>query len=267
MPGGVAVGADRVRNRRKDERRVAERRERDEPHAVGEGMRRLARNGEREPRLADAARPGDRHRSGSVEERLQDVGELLLAPDERVGGERKVRAVEALQRWKLAVAELVDALGRREVLEAMFAEVDEPVDSDKRSRRGGDEHLSAVADCRDARGAVHIVSDVALVGDERRPGVQADANVDRAGRQRLRERGCSRESAGRRREGEEEGVALGVDLDPALGRARLPDQPTVLRERLGVRLRAERVQEPRRALDVGEEERDGAGREVVSHAA
>ncbi len=230
-------------------------------------MRRLAGDREREAGLADAARPGDRHRSGTVEERLQDVGELLLPPDEGIGGEREVRAVETLQRRESLLAELVDALGRGDVLEAMLAQIDEPVEPDKRGRRGGDEHLSAVADCGDARSAMHVVSDVALIGDERRPGVETDAHVDRAGRQRLRERSPSCESARRRREGEEEGVALGVDLDPAFGRTRLPYDSAVLGERIRVGLGTQRVQELGRALDVGEEEGDGACREVVAHAA
>ncbi len=149
----------------------------------------------------------------------------------------------------------------------MLAEVGEPVEPDERCRRGRDEHLPAVADRRDAGGAVHVISDVAFVRHERRACVQADAHMDRAGRQRFRKRSSSCERAGRRREGEEERIALGVDLDPALGRTRLSYHPTVLGECLGVRLGPERMQEPRRALDVGEEERDGAGRKVVSHAA
>ena len=67
----------------------------------------------------------------------------------------------------------------------MLAEVREPVEPDERRGRGRDEHLPAVADRRDAGGAVHVVSDVALVRHERRPRVQADAHMDRAGRQRL----------------------------------------------------------------------------------
>ena len=73
---------------------------------------------------------------------------------------------------------------------------------------------------------------------------------------------CSRRGS----EGEEERVALRVDLDPAFGRARLAHDGAVLGESVGVRVRAELVQELRRALDVGEEEGDGAGREVGSHA-
>ena len=72
-------------------------------------------------------------------------------------------------------------------------------------------------------------------------------------------RGGRRERPGRRREGEEEGVALRVDLDAAVASARLADDAAVLGERLRVGLGAELVQQPRRALDVGEEEGDGAG--------
>ena len=41
----------------------------------------------------------------------------------------------------------------------------------------------------------------------------------------------------------------------------------VLGERLRVAFGAELVKEPRRSLDVGEEEGDGAGGEVIAHAA
>ena len=81
----------------------------------------------------------------------------------------------------------------------MLAELDEAVGPDERCCRRGDEHLPAVSNRCDACRSVHVVSDIALVGDERRPSVQADSHVDRAGRQRLRERGCSRESARRGR--------------------------------------------------------------------
>ena len=56
-------------------------------------------------------------------------------------------------------------------------------------------------------------------------------------------------------EGDEEGVALRVDLDAAVSRERLAERAPVLGEHVGVPL-AELVQEPRRALDVGEEKGD-----------
>ena len=140
---------------------------------------------------------------------------------------REVRA------GKVAVSELVDALWRGQVLEPVLAEVLQ-LELDELSRRGGDEDLPAVADRRDAGGAVHVVSHVALVGDERRPGVETDADVDRARRQRLREPSRGRKSTGSGRKGEEEGVALGVNLDAAFRGARVPDEAAVLGERLGV---------------------------------
>ena len=73
-----------------------------------------------------------------------------------------------------------------------------------------------------------------------------------------------RQRSRRGREREEEGVTLRIDLDATFSGARLPDDAAVLGERLGVALGAERVQELRRALDVGEKESDSAGRKVVA---
>ena len=152
--------------------------------------------------------------------------------------------------------------GARQILEPVLAEVGE-LELDERGRRGRDEHLPAVAGRGDPRGAVHVLSDVALVGEQGRPGVQADPHLDRPGASAAVSLGRGRERTRRGREGDEEGVALGVDLDPAVARAGLAHHPPVLGQRLRVGLGAELVQEPRRALDVGEEEGDGAGREIA----
>ena len=77
------------------------------------------------------------------------------------------------------------------------------------------------------------------------------------------DRGCGRSARGR--EGDEERVALRVHLDATMRRERLAQRPAVLRERVSRRRRSETVQQPRRALHVGEEERDGAGRQVGPH--
>jgi hypothetical protein len=63
-------------------------------------------------------------------------------------------------------------------------------------------------------------------------------------------------------EDNEEGVALRVDLRPAMLVEGGPEQPAMLRERLLLAFGAELLQELRRALDVGEEERHRSGREV-----
>ena len=74
------------------------------------------------------------------------------------------------------------------------------------------------------------------------------------------------ESAGRCREREEEGVSLRVDLDATVVGTRLAYHRAVVGERVRVPLRAELVQQRRRAFDVREDEGDGAGRKLGPHA-
>src|ERR1700682_1763917 len=69
----------------------------------------------------------------------------------------------------------------------------------------------------------------------------------------------------RGRERDEERVTLRVDLDAAMRGERFAQDAPMLGERLCVVSGAERVQELRRAHDVGEEEGDGAGREIAAH--
>ncbi len=57
------------------------------------------------------------------------------------------------------------------------------------------------------------------------------------------------------REGQEERVALRIDLCPAKRRTRLTDDPPMLAEHGGVRIRTELVEQPRRALHISEHER------------
>ena len=90
--------------------------------------------------------------------------------------------------------------------------------------------------------------------------MQAHPHADRPGLERALAVEGGRGGAGRGREGDEERVALRVDLDAAVRREGGAQDAPVLGERLRVALGAERVQQPRRALDVGEEERDGAVR-------
>ena len=69
--------------------------------------------------------------------------------------------------------------------------------------------------------------------------------------------------AGRAREGGEERVALRVHDDSVFRFEGVVDEPSVLREQRGVRLGADAFQELGRALDVGEDEGHGAGRELT----
>jgi hypothetical protein len=61
-----------------------------------------------------------------------------------------------------------------------------------------------------------------------------------------------------------EGVPLRVHLDTAVDGESLPQCAPVLSERVGIGV-AQLVEQPRRALHVGEEEGDGAGRKATPH--
>ena len=74
---------------------------------------------------------------------------------------------------------------------------------------------------------------------------------------------CDR--ARRGREGDEERIPLGVDLDSAVVGERRPEHAAVLGERLGVRGRAESAEQARRALDVREQERHRPARQLGAH--
>jgi len=70
---------------------------------------------------------------------------------------------------------------------------------------------------------------------------------------------------GRRRERDEERVALRVHLHTAILCERFPQHVPVLRKRVGIPL-AKLAQKPRRRLDIREEERHRARRELAHNA-
>ncbi len=230
--------------------------------AVSEATGRL----QPEARLPRPAGPREREQADVVlRQEPGHLHQLLLAAQERRRGDGQIRLVEALQRREATVPELVDALGRRQVLEPVLAEVAETIRADQGGRRGRDQHLPAVAARGDAGGPVHVHPDVASVGQVRRAGVDAHADPDRACGKALERRGRRLERSGRSRERDEERVTLRVDLDTPLGAERLTQEAAMLRQSVGVRVGAELVQQLRRALDVGEEKGDGAGREIAPH--
>ena len=112
-----------------------------------------------------------------------------------------------------------------------------------------------------------VEAGVQVPGDERLPGVDADPHPDRLALPgvlgerllRLRSRAHSRARIG---EGEVEGVALHLHLDPATGDEGLPEQSAVVLERAHVGFLAELLEQPRRALDVREEQGDRAARKL-----
>jgi hypothetical protein len=117
---------------------------------------------------------------------------------------------------------------------------------------------------RDPGRAHDVEPEVALFADVRLARVQADAHEQLAPvrplvvtQRALRlDGGCHRVACPRERE--EERVALRVDLGAAVGAERLPHDPPVVARDAAELLVPEFLQQARRALDIGEDERDGA---------
>ena len=119
----------------------------------------------------------------------------------------------------------------------------------------------------DPRSAHDVQPDVALFADRRLARVQAHAhaNLRPAGpgvvaqRALRRDRGLGRVACARERE--EERVTLRVHLGAAALAETLADDPPVRRHDVAVGV-AELLQQPRRPLDVGEDERDRSAGEA-----
>ena len=124
---------------------------------------------------------------------------------------------------------------------------------------------------RHARAAVHVEANVAVADPGAAAGedAHADADLSPAGPAVLGERAlrpCGRtDGVAGSGEGDEEGIALRVDFVASRLGDRLAQQPVVVGQHLGVTRLSELVQEPRRALDVGEEKGDGSARGGDGH--
>jgi len=128
------------------------------------------------------------------------------------------------------------------------------------SGRLREEHLAAVPRSHHPCGAVDVHADVVAVGDDRLAAVDSHPHPDTdLGKGVLRgDRGLN--GIGRSLEGGEERVATGIDNDATvLGDCRTHDAVVLCEER-GVVV-SELVQQPRGALDVGEEKGDFSRRE------
>ena len=119
----------------------------------------------------------------------------------------------------------------------------------------------------DACPEMNIVADVAFSGEKWRACVKPDPDANCAVRgELLGELHGRAQRSGGGRESEEERVSLSVYLGAVVTPTGFADDAPVLGEGLGVPTRAELHEKLRRSLNVREEERDGAGRELAQHA-
>jgi hypothetical protein len=262
-PGQIVGRADRLRDLGVEQRGIGEADQWHPEDAVALRAYELRRDLEREPGLARAAGAGERHEPFAVREHRDELLDLALPPDERARGERQVRGVERPQRRKVTVAELEQSLRVGEVLQPVLAQVANfGVRLEKVEGRFREDDLAAVRGRRDARGPMDVHADIALLGQERLPGVESHADADRAGLERLPRIFGSRCRISRAGECDEEGVSLRVDLDAVVPREGVSQGLAMLGEQVAVAV-AMLPQQPRRALDVGEEEGDGAGGKIA----
>ncbi len=163
---------------------------------------------------------------------------------------------------ELVRPELEEPLRRREILEAVLAEVaDLEALVEQVAGRAAEQRLPAVRRRHDPRRPVDVEPDVLRRVEDRLARVDADADPDRPALERRERLAHRAHGVAGRRERVEEAVTGRVDLVARRGASNAPR--TARRccvERVAVLLRAERVEEPRRPLDVGEDERDRSGR-------
>jgi hypothetical protein len=208
--------------------------------------------------------PGSRQRDDPCAvhtDLAEEVRELALASEERLELCRQVRVVEAPKRGEGLVADL-EQPQLADVLQAVHAEVAGRLSVEQVVRRLRDDDLPAVCCAHHARSPVDVRADVASLAHDRLARVHADPHAHRPVAEPRESLERRRDCVARRGERDEERVPLRVDLDPAVPFEGVAKCPAVLLEHVRVPLGAELVEQLRRALDVGEEERDGAGGEL-----
>ena len=260
----LVLGPERLRDRVQDEARVAERGKPDPEDAVCKVRHQLGRRLERKPGLARAARPRQRHHADTVSEQRGQLLNLPLPAHERARRRRQVRIRDRLQRREALRADLEQPRRLGKILQPVLAKITD-IGLDQVACRPREQHLPAVSGRRDARAQMHVGTDVTLRRDVGSAGMNAHPHPKPAGSKLfLPGLGC-RDRRWCSLEGNEEGVALRVDLDPAVRGKSFPQNAPMLGERLRVRFRAEVVQQLRRPLDIGEEEGDRSLRQVAQH--
>ena len=121
-----------------------------------------------------------------------------------------------------------------------------------------------MADRGDPCAPVDIQAHIPLLAQPRLAGVQTHAHPDRAIRKGALSVLGSRHRIRGTAERNKERIALGIHLDPVVRRERSSQTAAMLEQRVAVTI-AELLQQPRRALDIREEQRDDPHRQVPRH--
>jgi hypothetical protein len=209
------------------------------------------------------------------------VTQFPLATDQRSRLDRKIRwsVFERPRRRKVVrntvCEQLVEALRVGQILQTVPAKVAETKAVDLLFGQElvdhlGNKHLPAVRSGCDSCGTVNRESNVFVPAHQSLPGVKSHPNAKLYGRGPLL-RGNpllyltgGRDGVAWTDERNEERIAFCIDFAPVVG-GDLSQYLVVLSENGRVTVSPQLMQQLRRALDVGEQERDGAGREFSPH--
>ncbi len=255
-------------------RRVTDRSELDQPHTVGELVGHLGADLEGESCLADAPDAAQRDEPVGPHQ-VGNIGQQLIATDERgqllrqVAGERP----QASKRRELRPEPIGDDLMHRhpptETAESMVAERPERQSIPQQHLgRVGHHDLSAVGGRHQPRRTVHLRAEVVAISLGRLAGVQTDPHLEgdgsRLGEQLLLDLHGSLGSVRCRRERCTETVAAGGEHVAAVLFDR-PAHDAVVDLQRRRHLRRRFLPQPRRILDVAEQERHRPCWEIRRH--
>ena len=143
--GEAVLGAERLGDRLRDERGVAERREADPEDARLEARDELAAASIASRVLPVPPGPVSVTSRAPSSIRASTSASSRSRPTKELAGPRQVRVRDRLQRREAAVAELEDRDGLVDVLEPVLAEVGEPVASTRAAPSPREHDLAAVA--------------------------------------------------------------------------------------------------------------------------
>lgn len=216
-----------------------------------------------------------------LQERL-DLVELAAAAHEARDEEREVvgHCVECAKWRELALqagdGQLEEGLVVGEVLQSMLAHVaqrcslgDMTLHESRRRLRQDD--LVAMAGRGDPRRPVHVQPDVVVASEGPLAGVDADPDLDRRARgpfvslERFLHGDRRLHRLRSRLEDREEGIAFGLDRDAAVHVDGGAEDAVVVLQHLPPFIGGQVLDEARRSLDVGQEERDRSGGERRCH--
>src|SRR2546425_338057 len=215
------LNAEGLRDGREDKPRIRDRRERHQEDAILEVLYELRGDAKRKPRLSRAARSCKGDEARLVTKQIADSGKLSGAANERARFRREIGVAQAAERRELGdeieANELEEPLGLLQILETVLAEIAKlKLRAEQGSGRPRDEHLSAVSCSADARSAVHVEAHIAFIGAGRLACVDSHTHAYRASREGALCVVRGRDGFTGLAKGDEECVALRIDLDSVM---------------------------------------------------